>query len=263
LIPGCGQTPANDRPDLARATDAAIDFSSLPDLSMRSDLSTSPPVDQSAPADLAMACDPQTRWPQMLKEAIAPPGKAAGLDVVGANGQGLTVAQAQQIDCAGVPDGDQFGDGSQVIAWGDNKEVWLDYDPNSQRGIQLNVWPGYLGSATFASPNGLHGYAIPVGQPITRDGAVFALDWTGNNGQTFESQADELYRALIHTFAPTIPQAAPGVTCLAAKTCLKGLFGNTGYFDIPALGLTLFVDDVTLPPPGPSAPTEIALSLPR
>jgi hypothetical protein len=230
------------------------DLSTLPDLEDTSDLAT--------PPDLAGGplCTPQqkaARWAAMVQTPIVLPKKAAGIDIAGPNGKGLTRQAAEMINCQSDPMGDLFGDGNQDATWGDNGEVSFEYIPATQILRQLNLWSGYLGILQFKSPDGLDSYQLSIEVQIKKDGKPFPLHW--NDVNLFPAESDELYRALIATFAPQIPQEAPGTTCLSTKKCTKGVFGDVGYFYVPAVGFALWVDNVNAAQPVPSIPTRFDL----
>ena len=131
----------------------------------------------------------------------------------------------------------------------------FEYVPATQKGLQINLWTGYLGRLDSKSPGGADSYSIAIGSQISKSGKPFVLDW--NDVNLFPGEADELYRALIATYAPAIPQDAQGVTCLSTKKCIKGSFGNVAYFYVKALGFALWVNDVNAAQPVPSIPTRL------
>ncbi len=202
------------------------------------------------------------RWAQMVKEPILPPRQAAGIDLAGGDSwTGITIEQAEQINCQSTNLGDAFGDGSQTNYWGDNGEVWFVYRVSTHKGIWMTLWPGYLGTVTAKSPDDQHTYNIPIQSQIQKDGKAFTLDWISNKGADFEQQSDELYRALLHTFAPGLPLDPPGVTCQSTGRCIKGSFGDVAYFYIPAIGWALWIDNQNAPQPTPSIPTRMDQNL--
>jgi hypothetical protein len=200
------------------------------------------------------------RWAAMVREPIVPPRKAAGLDMAGGDDwHGLTVEEAEQTNCQSDSLGDQFGDGTLVNSWGDNGEVWVQYLVSTRKVLQMTLWPGYVGTIQFKSKDGQHTYEIPVNTQIRKDGQPFMLDWVGNGGANFIAQGDELYRAMLATFAPGLPVDA-NRTCFDTGRCIKGDFGDVAYFFIPALGFGLWIDNQHAAQPVPSIATRLDLS---
>jgi hypothetical protein len=192
----------------------------------------------------------------MVMQPIKLPGKAAGLDIRMAGG--LTLSAAERVNCQGDPQGDAFGDCTLVVSWGDNGEVWFDYQPWNGVGLTMTLWAGYLGTLNFKDPGGTHTYQIGILSQILKDGQPFTLA-TGWSGATFDNEVDELYRGLLATFAPQIPLDAAGVTCMSTKKCTSSTFGTIAYIDIPSLGFAFWVDNYTAAQPIPSTPTRIDL----
>ncbi len=204
-------------------------------------------------------CDAPTkaaRWKKMVKEPIVPPTTGGGIDISGgADWDGLTIEEAEKVLCQSTNLGDQFGNGSRVNAWGDNYELWMDYRVSTRKARWLNMWPGYIGTVDFESPDGAHKYSIPVNSQLQKDGKPLTLDWVGAGGKNFVPVADELYRGLMHQFAPAIPNAADGITCFDTGRCIKGSFGDVAYWYVPAIGFAIWVDNQNAAQPVPSIPT--------
>ena len=79
--------------------------------------------------EICPADEKHKRWADMVKKEIKPPSIGGGLDIAGGldtNGnetwKGLTVMEAEQINCQSDSQGDLFGDGDLVNTWGDNGE---------------------------------------------------------------------------------------------------------------------------------------------
>ena len=198
------------------------------------------------------------RWAQMFKEKIAPPRFVAGLDLAGGDTwQGLTVEQAEQKNCQSASAGDVFGDGNLDNYWGDNGEVIMEYRISTRKALQVTLSPGYLGTMDFKSKDGTHSYSMGINTQIQKDGQPFLFDLGVDGSANFESQADELYRAMLATFAPGLPVAPAGVTCVATGRCITGTFGDAAYFLVPAIGWDIFIDQRTAPQPIPSIPTRM------
>ena len=196
------------------------------------------------------------RWAAMDQQPVRLPNRAAGLSLSGATDAGLTLAEAEQINCQSDDLGDLFGDCSRVASWGDNSEAWLNYDPNTGVGRFLVVFSGYGGALDFKSPDGTTSYSIGVGRQITKNGQPFTLD-TGWSGPAFEAEVDELYRGIVATFAPTIALDPPGTACASTHKCAIGKFGVIGYVFIKAIGFAFWVPDVTAAQPAPSSPNRL------
>ena len=196
------------------------------------------------------------RWATMLQQPIVLTNRAGGLDLRGTTCGGLTLAEAEAINCQSDDQGDLFGDGKRVATWGDNAELWLHYDPCSGAGTFLVVYQGYTGKLDFKSPDGTSSYSISVLRQISKNGSGFALD-TGWTGAPFEAEVDELYRGIVATFAPGIALDPAGTTCVSTKKCKVGTFGTVGYVFIPALGFAFWVNDVTAAQPTASIPMRL------
>lgn len=193
------------------------------------------------------------RWAQMVQEPIVPPTRAAGLDLSGGpSWKGVTIGTAEQLNCQSENAGDAFGDGTQVNQWGDNGEVWVQYQVSTRKIIQISLFPGYLGTMDFKSKDGRHSYQLAVSTQIQKDALPFALHWT--DPPRFAAEADELFLALMATYAPGLPAQAG---CLASGRCIRGSFGDGAYFYVPALGWAIWIDNQNAPQPTPSIPTRI------
>jgi hypothetical protein len=202
------------------------------------------------------------RWADMVKEPIIPPNRAAGLDLSGGDTwEGLTIETAEKLNCQSENLGDVFGDGDQTNSWGDNYEVLVTYQVSNRKIVFMTLWPGYEGKMSFHSLDKAHTYEMGIQTQIRKDGKPFVLDWTGNGGKNFIDQSDELFRAIMATYAPSQPVDADGVTCSATGRCIKGNFGDVAYFYIPSLGWALWVDNMNAPQPTPSIPTRYDIDL--
>jgi hypothetical protein len=204
------------------------------------------------------------RWAAMVQQPILPPTQAAGIDGVGGlDWKGLTVEQAEQVNCQSETMGDEFGDGSLVNAWGDNGEVWIKYDianHNKIEWITLNM--GYVGTLDFHSRDGKDKYQILLGTQFTKNKKPFQLNWSDD--EKFAKAATEIADGLFATFAPELPaeDVASG-SCIQNGHCTKTTFSNVAALRIWPLGLHLWVDNPTAPQPTPSKFTRIDLRLPR
>ncbi len=195
----------------------------------------------------------QARWAAMVQAPITlNPAKGANLDIAGPNGTGLTILQAQQIDCQcndtpimGTGGGGGSGGGSSdggYCQWGDNGEVGAFYTGPMGLVSFINLWPGYLGSLSFKSRDGAHSYTIPIQTAtIDKDGKNFNLDWNlagFNENPEFDEEINEIHDALIATFAPSIPFDDD---CQASQKCDVGNFGDVAYMYFEELGLGLWI----------------------
>jgi hypothetical protein len=189
----------------------------------------------------------------MVQAPIAPQGHAALLSLAG-----LTLPGAQQILCPGTNIGDQFGDGTSVQQWGNNGEVWLDFTPATMKGVQLSLWPGYVGTVSFKGANAMDQYTIPLNTQILKNGMPFTLDWS--NTALFSMEIDELCRGLMATFT-NLALDPPGTLCTTSGKCTTGTFGTTGFVYFKAATIGLWVADVTAAQPVPSIPNRLDLIL--
>jgi hypothetical protein len=180
-------------------------------------------------------------WAAMMQKPIIPPTTAAGLDLSGGpSWTGLTIETAEKLNCQSDSDGDLFGDGNQDNSWGDNGEVSVEYLVSTRKIDQITLWPGYLGAMDFKSRDGRQSYHLTIGNPIQKNGEKFPLDWTATDA-TFPAEVDELYLAMMATYAPSLPSKAG---CLVTGSCITGSFGDAAYLYIPVLGWGLWVDNI-------------------
>jgi hypothetical protein len=213
-------------------------------------------------AGLCTASDRANRLRDMVLGTITLPNHAATLDLLG-DGFGLTLGEAETKLCASKDLGDSFGDGSRTAAFGDSDEMYFVYYPLSGRGRWMNLWPGTIGTLTAKSPDGAHTYTLGIAVQIQKDGSAFTLKsgWSATDA-TFAGQVDELYRALVHTYAPTVTLPAAGTTCIVDKTCVVGAFGaDIGYVFVKSLGFSFWVDNRAAADPVPSIPTRFDVDL--
>ena len=221
------------------------------------------------------------RWGKMLREPIAPPRYGAGLDMAGGMTMpGLTLLQAEEINCDCVPRGDIFwkadagGDAGlspiESCAWGQNQEVIFSYFPGSQDGWMLEFLPGYTGALgcngnepgdspsgpcqQLVSRDGKHTSQVPLDSQVQKDGADFEIDWLDPvNGP---AELNEIADALMATFAPELP-AEPD--CIGDGHCVIETEADVPYFGITELGLFLMAASQSAPQPIPSIITSIQL----
>ena len=215
------------------------------------------------PADVKAA-----RWKKMVKEPIMPPSIGGGLDISGGpTWSGMTIDQAEDPgvsdakphggNCQSTNAGDQFGNGTIVNTWGDNSELWMDYRVSTRKANWLNFWAGYQGTVDFTSPDGADKFQIPVQTQIQKNGAPLVIDWLAKDHKAFGAPFNQLYRGLIHTFAPAIPLEPDGTTCYDTGRCVQGSFGDVAYFYVPAIGFAIWIDNQNAAQPTPSIPTRL------
>jgi hypothetical protein len=223
------------------------------------------------------------RWGKIVEAPILPPTQGGGLDIAGwdpvaklETWQGLTIDEAERrpVDdkgafspdttafnagnCQSVNDGDQFGDGTQVNNWGDNGEIWVDYRVSNRKIQFMTFWPGYLGAVSAKSRDGQHTFTFPINTRVSKDGKDYTVAWAFPADATFKAQLNEMYDALIATYAPALPKADD---CVSAGACITGNFGDVAYIYIPALGLGFWVDNYHAAQPVPSTFTRIDIYL--
>jgi len=194
-------------------------------------------------------CDAATEakiWKQMVQSPMKPPRYIGLLDMAGGNQwPGLTIEEAEKVQCQSQNEGDAFGDGTQYNQWGDNGEVGCDYNVSNHKIYFCNAWPGYVGAMSFTSRDGKHNYSVPViTSPILKDGANFELSWGSsmfNQDPAFNMQLNELYDALIATYAPGLPSNS---NCQGSGSCIVGNFGAIAYMFFPALGVGWWIANI-------------------
>ncbi len=209
-------------------------------------------------------CDGPTKqktWAAAFKKPIVPPRGAGGLDLAGGESwQGLTIEEAEDPKkgglCQSENAGDIFGNGSLANIWGDNGEIYAVYRVANHKLLELLLLPGYLGTIDLTSRDGQHTYKIPLGIQLQKDSANMELHWATD--RNFLEEANELYDAMIATFAPGFP---PDTDCQASRRCIIGSFGDVAYFFVPALGSALWIPNRSAAQPAPSILYRIDASL--
>jgi hypothetical protein len=192
------------------------------------------------------------RWQSMLQAPIAlMPSRAANLDLAGPKGIGLTIPEAEQINCpcnsapgeggAGGASGVDAGP-LETCSWGDDGQVWAD-DLSSKPFITLlHLYACYAGTLGFKSRDGQHTYSIPIdAAPIQKDGAPFLLAWSlpgFNTSPQLDAEINEIHDALIATFAPDLPQ---DMSCQTSEKCALGDYVSLAYLYFDEVGLGLWI----------------------
>ena len=190
-------------------------------------------------------------------EDITPPWKMMGLDLHGASGTGITLQEAQAINCAGTPLMSSGPDpGTLAVAWGGMQQSQFFYDAvgTTKRLEQIVMTTGYTGKVTWKSPDGTHTYVAQIGSAITKDGQNFTIDWTAPQA-TLDAEITELYNGMAATFGGgTIPQDLDCRTVtnipFANADCLISPNDGTGqaYFGMRSLRFYMvFPNVVTMP----------------
>ncbi len=187
-------------------------------------------------------CDAATEakiWKSMVQAPMKPPRNIGLIDLAGGDTwQGLTIEAAEKIQCQSANEGDAFGDGTQYNQWGNNGELGCDYNVSNHKIYFCNAWPGYVGTMAFTSRDGAHKYTVPIQTAtIQKDSKNFPLDWNlsgFNQNPKFDAELNELYDALIATYAPGLPSNS---NCQGTGSCIVGNFGDVAYMFFPALGV--------------------------
>jgi hypothetical protein len=169
--------------------------------------------------DAGPKCSPATAWPTMFGSPITPPFQLAGLDLRGTDDAGITESEVVAAACS-VTDAGDVPPGMHSVSWGDAGEAVLTYDTASGRYDELTLSAGYTGALDFYGPDGGAHYHAAIGQPITKDGARYELDWYGtpDGGRSIEAELTELYNAMIATYAAGTPASAD---CVQSGHCVE------------------------------------------
>jgi hypothetical protein len=199
------------------------------------------------------------RYHDMIGAPINPPNGIAAFDLAPAcyREQPVILSSVEAIDCAGTPIGDALHDGNDVVAWGPDRAVWLEYNRTSSVAIGFVVLSGYLGTLEFSTTDGLHHYRARPGELISKDNVQFLLHWTQSG--TLAREATELFNALRATFTPTIAASAD---CVADHACRVHLFSNAAVIEMRSLHLKVWTSTPTAPQPISSLVDRIDLYAP-
>lgn len=193
---------------------------------------------------------------KLVQQPLKPPRYVGLIDMAGGDTwSGLTIEAAEKVQCQSTNAGDQFGDGSQVNYWGDNGEMWCDYNVSNHLIYFCTVWPGYTGTMNLTSRDGKNQFVVPVNSQITKNGQPYTLDWapSASGGLALNkaavSEINELYDALTATYAPGLPQDP---ACTQSGSCIAGNFGDIAYMYFPALGVGWWIASLSATQPTPS-----------
>jgi hypothetical protein len=205
-------------------------------------------------------------WKQMVQAPIVPPTVGGQLDMAGLDSTGkietwtgITIEQAEQINCQSTNDGDAFGDGNQDNYWGDNGEVLAEYLVSNHLIQTLTFSPGYTGTMNFTSRDGKDQFIMPVGTLPTKNAAPYYFDWDTpafNTSTLFDTEINELYDALTATYAPALPHDP---NCQGSGACIVTPFGDAAGMYFPALGVFLVVASYTQGQPTASTVVQFTL----
>ena len=268
-IDASASTDAGAVDDATTNSDSGIDAGSNADATPTSpsdaSLDALPDGSPDAPIDGGMAPDvgapPCTtaqrtqRAANAIAQPLVPLASAGGLNLFTAPMQPLTLLEAETALCPGDDLGDLFGNGTRVMSWGENTELWLDYNLQTTKARFFVAYSGYLGAMTFADST--HTYVVHNSQQLTKDGQPLTLDW---HGASFGATMDELYRAMLATYAPGTPQPAVGTLC-TTNECRMGSFGDVGYIFFKSLGAAIWVQNINAAQPTASIPHRIDIDL--
>lgn len=194
--------------------------------------------------DMCTAPEKAKRWAQMVQEPIIPPHGGGGIDLAGGDTwQGISIEDAEMINCQSDEAGDPFGDGTPVNYWGDNAEVWFCYSEQTRKGLWMDFWPGYVGPPGEGAVKASYKYEeageqkedvfkVHINSFITKNDQPYPIDWFAGN---FPAQVNELGRAWLQTFAPFL--SLDTISNCYGGLCITGSFGNVAYIYIPVIGL--------------------------
>jgi hypothetical protein len=213
------------------------------------------------------------RWATMVKEPVVPPRYAGGLDMAGGESwPGLTITEAEKVNCQSDSLGDIFGQsGILSNSWGDNQEVIDTYYVSNNKAWMIYIWNGYTGGMgcnglepgdspsgpcqPLQSPDKAHTYFIPLGSQVQKDNANFEIDW--QDPVAGPAELNELAAALMFTYAPQLP-AEPN--CIGDGHCLMNTSqGDVPYFFILPLGIAISPASKSAAQPVPSIMTNFQL----
>ena len=224
--------------------------------------------------NICTAAEQNAAWTKAFNAPIIPPFSVGGIDLsTGGTFNPFTIEMAQRGVttgkflspklCQGSPVGGGCSDGSgnPGYAWGPAGQLQTCYDVATHQLSFFSMQPGYDGELKMKLPATFNGVPVVkavdqdgkagelnfvwhIGQPITENGKVLRLGWTG--GGIDPVVANKIYLALMLTFQPTLltPDeiADPAYDCLVATKCRTsanpdGSGGNFGarpvgiYFD--------------------------------
>jgi hypothetical protein len=149
----------------------------------------------------------------MLASPIQPPRHYASLNLAGGSGVGITLEEAEQINCLGAPYPPDDS-GVSGINWGGDGGVDFYYGATNHILHQIGIGSLYTGTMTFKSRDLANTYVVAIGS-IKKNGQPFVIDWNGiDMGDT---SVTELADAVVATFSP---QSSSTTDCQADGSCL-------------------------------------------
>ena len=209
----------------------------------------------------------------MVKEPVVPPRFAAGLDMAGGESwPGLTISEAEKVNCQSESLGDVFGqNGILSNAWGDDEQVVFTYYVSNDKAWMIYLWNGYTGAIgcngeepgdspsgpcqPLKSRDGSHTYILPLGSQIQRDNGPFEIAWL--DPVAGPAALNELADALMATYAPQLP-AEPN--CIGDGHCIMNITeGDVPYFFVLPLGIAISPASKSASQPVPSIVTNFQL----
>jgi hypothetical protein len=196
---------------------------------------------------------------------ILPPNGAARLNLAGSDGdggvtwEGLTIQQAEAINCQGVSQSDVLGYGTSDldVLW-DNGAVYTAYSIATDKLQQITLVAPYGGKLVATSLDGSTVYTISVDgvTPITVSvnggpTSSLSLDWldAANGVPSAVAVFDQIYRALMATYMPTYPPEPANLTCNQTGDCILGAFPSDqeGYIGISPMDMFLSAGPYSIP----------------
>ena len=201
---------------------------------------------------LAPACQPAQQDDVLLQMKQAPitlPNHAALLDLYPCDA-GITLAQATYVLCAPTPEGSASGDDAGTFVWGDG--VVLQFGPASGVRERLELID-YAGTLSFESADHRSSYVIQLDAQVMKNGAPFSITGPATDGgvdgglyAASSAAFDELYRALVSTFAPSIALDPEGTTCVSTEKCTLTVLPDIISFSVMALGVTIWSQSIPI-----------------
>ncbi len=245
---GAGPGPGPTRDDGGGTVEAGPTDNTPPDASDARDAGPGTQPD----AGGCTAAETTARWAKAVAAPVAPPRGFGNIDLAGDDSwRGLTLEEANRINCTAIADGDG------AAHWGPQGEIKVTYDTTTHLLTGAELHAGYTGKiiakgrqpasgqpcfnyadsqnvrADATCPNQKDTYEIGVATLPLKNGAPYVLD---PQAADYDTRVTELSDAVLSTFAPDQASAA---SCLASGACLELLDDGTGvsYFGFRPLAL--------------------------